>query len=276
MPLVISGDVVLGETSESLDVALGLDHPRILYDDIIRIATSVEASSEQVGFEVENALDYLTWDFWKPTTAPSTTPATITVTLDEAAPVDYVLLAAHTLGSTGNSVTISYWDGAAWVVIDEASPGSDKVLVFLFNEAFSNKYQLKIQGGSIPSVGVFMLGKALAVERKLYKGHIPITLSKRTVRLPNKSEGGQWLGTSIRREGAGTTITFSNLSSDWVRAKLEPFIEAARTYPFGWVWRPEDFPAEVAYCTTTDDIRPLNSGPRDKMSVSFSVDGILE
>lgn len=268
MGLYISSDFVLGEGE------LALDHPRILWDDISRHAgTTIVSSSEQVGFELENAFDYLTWDFWR----PSSIPATITITTAVAEDVDYALIAAHNLGTTDKTVTLEYYNGSAWVAIDDANPANDRVIVFLFDNVFSNQFRLTVSGdATVPSIGVFMIGKALAVQRKLYKGHTPITLSKRTVKQPNRSEGGHWLGTSIRREGAATTIAFGNLKSDWIRQKFEPFIEAARSYPFGWVWRPDEFPAEVAYVFAPDDIRVINSGPRDFMSTSFAVEGILD
>lgn len=269
--IVVSSEVVLGEPGVGPDAILPLSHPRILYDDINRRGT-ISGSTQQTGFEAENAADYLTWDFWR----PSTLPAELTVTTEEAEPFDYALIAAHTLGTNRNNVTLQYHNGSSWTTISALSPGTDRVIVFLFTELFSNRARIQITEGTVPSIGVFMVGKALAVQRKLYKGHTPITLSKRTVKQPNRSEGGHWLGTSIRREGAATSIAFANLKSDWIRQKFEPFIEAARSYPFGWVWRPDEFPAEVAYVFAPDDIRVVNSGPRDFMSTSFAVEGILD
>ena len=128
----------------------------------------------------------------------------------------------------------------------------------------------------MPSIGVAMLGKALAVERKLFRQHVPITFGRRTIIRPQTAEGGQWLGRSIQRDGVATGIAFQNLTSAWVREYFDPFIVSARTYPFGWAWRPEDYPAEVAYVWTVGDISPVNSGPRDFMSVNFKVEGIVD
>ena len=269
MPIIIGSGIVLGEPAG----VLPLDHPRIMYDDIVNAAT-LTPSTEETGFEAVNIADYLTWDFWKPTALP----ATLEIESLAAADVDYALIAAHNLGTVGASISIDYWDGAAWVeIVSEVSPGNDSVLAFLFTSVTSNKFRLNVSGGAtMPSVGVFMLGTALAVERKLYKQHTPITLGRRTLIRPQSSEAGQWLGRSIQRDGVATTITFNNLTSAWVRASLDPFIVAARTRAFGWAWRPADYPAEVAYCQAVGDINPVNSGPRDFMSVSFKVEGLVD
>lgn len=271
MALVISSEVVIG-TPEEEEALQPLSYPRILYHDILRIpGTTVVASSESTDFEAENVGDYLTWDFWR----PAELPATLTITTPEAETVDYALIAAHTIGSTMTAVKLEYFDGSDWVALFETAPGVDNVIVALFDAVTTNQFRLSLAGSSIPSIGVVMLGRALAMQRKLYQGHGPITLSKRTVKLPNRSEGGQWLGASIRREGVQTSISFAHLTASWVRSKFEPFIESARKYPFGWVWRPEEFPAEVAYVQAIGDIRPTNSGPRDMMSVTFEVEGLI-
>jgi len=270
MGIVISSGLVLGVD----DSILPLDHPRIMYDDILRGAV-LTPSTEAVGFEAINVNDYLTYDFWRPTALP----ATLEVETEEARPVDYVLIAAHTLGSAATSVLAQYHNGATWVTFGEnlqVLPGSNLPVVFLFEEVMSNRFLFTFTGSEIPSIGVVMMGRALAVERKLYRGHTPIMLGRKTTIRPSRSENGQWLGRSIRREGVATEIALSNLTASWVREKLDPFIESARVYPFGWAWRPADFPAEVAYCWTLADIKPVNTGPRDLMGVTFGVEGSIE
>lgn len=274
MPLVISNGMVLGEPESAS--ALALDHPRIMYEDLVRDAT-ITPTSEQAGFEAVNVADYLTWDFWKPVTLP----ASIIIETEEATEIDYALIAAHTLGTCKASVGVDYWNGSAYVELFSTAPGTDKVVVSLFSAVSSNRFRLRLIAGTdpletlpIPAIGVVMLGKALAVERKLFRGHKPITMSRRTIIRPQSSEGGQWLGRSIQRDGLATDISFQNITGAWMRAKFDPFIISARQYPFGWAWRPADYPAEVAYCWSLADIVPVNTGPRDLMSVSLKVEAI--
>lgn len=251
-----------------------LDHPRILWNDVARRRSAVVASTEVAGFEGANAFDYLTFDYWK----PSTLPATLELQLSVAEEVDSALIAAHSLGSDECQAKLQYHNGADWVdLTSEISPADDNVAAFLFPSVTASRFRLSVDSDASPAgqpvVGVLMIGQALALQRRIYRGHTPITMGRRTTVRPQLSEGGQWLGRSIRREGVATDIALTNLTAEWVRANLDPFIEAARTYPFGWFWRPDGYPAEVALVWTSGDIVPTNSGPRDLMSVSFAVEG---
>lgn len=274
MAVVISSEFVLSEA----DAEIPLSYPRILYDDIFRDGT-ITASSEQTDFEAENVSDGLTWDYWK----PDDLPAWIEVQTDAAEEVDYALL-VHTLGSSGTTVKAQYHNGSAWVdLTQEVSPGTDRVLAFLFGEVTASRFRFYFSGenspAELPAVKVAMMGKALAMQRGVTLNHAPITLSRRTVARPQISEGGKLLGRSILREGVATTIAFEHLEADWLRENFEPFIESARVYPFGWVWHPVSYSAEVAYVWTpagSEDIRPEHAGNPDRMNVTFEVEGVIE
>jgi len=272
MALVISGSLVLGDA----EAGLGLSQPHIGWENRCRDSGCVvSTSTAQENFEGENVLLGLTYDFWKPTV----TPAVIAFTFPEAIAADYCGIAAHTLTETGCAVELQYWDGAAWVSLGDVQPGTDsgnKIVMFLFDQVSSAVWRLLITGGTaVPVLGPVNIGLSLKLERRLYGGHTPITLSKKTVIRPQKSETGQWLGRSIRREGATTKISLNNLTPAWVRSDFEPFIENSRTHPFFFAWRPSDYPAELAYCWTNTDIVATNSGTRDLMKSSFAVDAII-
>lgn len=270
MPTVISSSLVLGSSGAGASVPL--THPRILWDDWCRRGT-VTASTEAAGYPVENATDYLTYDWWR----PSAVPAWIEVEIPLLEPIDACLIAAHTIGSSGCSVKVQIWDGSAWTDASaETLPANDRVIFFLFDEVYATRARIYIQGGTVPDIGVVMFGKALATQRALYQGHSPINLSRRTTIRPNTSDSGQWLGRSIRRAGVATSITINNQRAGWIRDHFSPFIEAARTYPFGWAWRPQRWPEEVALVWVNDDIVPQNSGPIDMMTVTMDVEGHIE
>lgn len=267
MPVVISSSMVLGSSDDP-----PLTHPRILWDDWCRRGT-VTASTEAEGYPVENAVDYLTYDWWR----PSSIPAWIEVQIPISEPINSCLIAAHTLRTTECSIKVQYWDGANWVdASSEILPANNRVIMFLFDVVYTTRARVYIQGGTVPEIGVVMFGKALATQRAIYQGHSPVNLARRTDIRPNTSEGGQWLGRSIRREGVATSITINNQHADWMREKFEPFIDAARTYPFGWAWRPSRWPEEVALVWTNKDIVPQNSGPIDMMTVTIPVEGHIE
>ena len=277
MALVISGNLALGTTASELS----LKHPRIGYENRCRDANcTITTSTAQANLGGDSVISGLTYDFWKPTT----TPATITFAFTEAITADYCGIAAHTLTQTSNSVELEYWDAAAspaaWVSLGSVLPGNSNgnpTIMFLFDEISSQTWRLTLTGaGEIPTIGVVNLGAALKVERRIYGGHTPITLSKNTVIRPNKSENGQFLGRSIIREGATTGISLKNLTPAWVRASFYPFMDSARTYPFFWAWRPQLYADEVAYVWVNKDIVVSNSGQADLMDTSFTVEGFIE
>lgn len=274
MSVVISSELVLGPAP-----AIPLSYPRILYDDVWRDGT-ISASSEEEGYAAENVADGLTWDHWRPIDLP----AWIEVQLSAGEEVDYALLAAHTIGTAAATVKPQYHNGSAWVdLASEVSPGTDKVLAFLFSAVTASRFRFYFGGqnspSELPSIGIAMMGKALAMQRGVTLNHAPITLSRRTNVRPNVSEGGQTLGRSILRAGVSTQISFAHLERDWLRDEFEPFIESARVHPFGWVWAPVDYPAEVAFIWTPagrPDITPVHTGQQEYMSVTFDVEGIVE
>jgi hypothetical protein len=271
MAVVISSELVLNPSE-----AIPLSYPRILYQDIFREGT-ITASTEEADAPAENVADGLTWDFWTPTALP----ATLEVQLGAAADVDYAWLGPHTLGTNEVTVKGEYHDGADWVTMfDEYSPGTDRVVAFLFEQVTASRFRYVFSGlGGMPSIAIAMMGKALAMQRGVTLNHAPITLQRVTKASPHTSEGGQTLGRSILRQGVKTSIEFENLQTSWLRTYFEPFMESARVYPFGWVWSPVNYPAEVALCWTPagkEDIRPEHSGLPDRMNVSFDVDGVIE
>lgn len=273
MAVVISSSLVLGEIG-----TVPLSHPRILYDNIYRRGT-ISAGTEETGFAAENVGDDLTWDYWRPTTLPDR----IEVQLDEGEEVNCAAI-VHNLGTVSNTVKFQYHNGSDWVdLTDEISPGTDHVLMFIFDTVIASRFGFYLTGetspAEMPSIAIAAAGKALAMERGVTLNHRPITMQRRTVLQNNMSEGGQRLGASIKREGVATQIAFKNIDHDWYRENFDPFAESARVYPFFWAWSPVDYPAEVAFLWLppgNEDIRPEYADLPDRFDVAFEVEGIVE
>lgn len=251
-----------------------INHPRIGWQSWTRDDTSISvaSSSEVSGYEDDNVLSENTYEWWQ----PSSLPATLTFTLSGAKNVDYVGIAAHTLGQNNCEVKWQYWNGSSWVDLMDETISNDEPIMGLFASVSATQFRLRIlSGDNEPLVGVLYFGEVMESQRGIYVGHSPISLSKRSIIRPNRSEGGNWLGRSVIRQGAATNIELNNLTADWVRSDLKPFIESAALYPFFFAWNPSGWPSEVGYCWTDDDIIAGNTGPRDFMSVSFKVEAYL-
>lgn len=123
------------------------------------------------------------------------------------------------------------------------------------------------------TIAVVYVGDALQMQRPIYRGVDPAPLNRVTEYTNNVSEGGQWLGRDITRQGLKTKPRWQNLDPVWLRSYFDPFASAARRLPFFYSWNPLEFPNDVAYCWTSKDIQPSITGPRNLMSVEIEMEG---
>src|SRR5690625_2944541 len=237
MSVFLSDALVLSSST-----AVPLTHARIGYRSILR-PDNVTASSAHPDHPAANAATVNTYQFWQ----PASLPATLTVDAGEAVEVDYLGIARHTLHGCAVSLQSSE-DGSAWVTRIDIAP-ENKALMLLIEPTVARYWRLRIEGSGTPEVGVVFIGKALAMQRMIYGGHSPITLSRQTTIRPSKSDTGQFLGRTVIRRGVQTSASWRHLTADWYRQHFDPFVEYATQQqgPFFFAWRPESFPQEVAY-----------------------------
>lgn len=244
-----------------------LNHARIGYQNLT-FGKTPAASSSATGRPAIAATYPTTFEYW----APTALPATWAVDLGTAQAVDYCGIMGDLNGAT--VAVQSSPDNTTWTTRCTIGPTSDRVNMGLFEEVSARYWRLYITG-FLPNIAVVYLGKALAMQRKIYHGHTPLTLSRITELSNNMSDTGQWIGRSIIRQGAQTSCDWAHLRADWYRANFDPFVEAAREAPFFIGWRPEQYPAELGFVWTNGDIKPQNTGPRDLMSVGVSFQGLI-
>jgi hypothetical protein len=226
------------------------------------------ASSSATGKPAIAAAYPTTFEYWQPTALP----ATWAVDLGSAQAVDYFGLVGDMNGAT--VALQSSTNNSTWTTQQTQSGLTDRINMFLFLPVTARYWRLYITG-SLPSIAVVYIGKALAMQRKIYQGHSPLTLSRDTELSNNVSDGGQYLGRSIIRQGASTSFGWQHLKADWYRANFDPFVQAARVAPFFIAWRPEQYPSEMGFVWTGNDIKPANTGPRDFMGVDMTVRGLI-
>lgn len=242
-----------------------LNYSRIGYQNYTEGKTPT-ASSSATGYPAVAATYPTTFEYWK----PATIPATWEIDQGAAVACDYFGLVGDFNGATIN--VQSSPNNTTWTTQVSGSP-TDRVAMFLFASVTARYWRIQVTGAT-PSIAVIYIGAALAMQRKIYQGHSPLTLSRVTDTTQNVSETGQYLGRSITRKGLKTNCEYQHLKADWYRANFDPFVEAARTAPFFYAWRPLAYPSELGFVWTTGDIKPTNSGPKDFMSVGFTVTGI--
>lgn len=266
MAVIISSSMVLGAPLE-----VPLTHARIGYKSVVQdLTTTLTATSAASGFDVDSLREYNTFERWQ---ATSTATQVISITPATGTSTDYLGISNHNFGTISATVTLQYSNNnSSWTTVEAFIPADDTAIMLLFADITAPFWRVVIAGSSAaPAAAVLFLGKTLAMQRAIYQGHTPINLSRQTELRPTTSEGGQWLGRSIVRKAIQTSYSWSNLKAAWYRANFDPFVEASLKQPFFIAWRPLSYPLEVAYAWTSGDIAPTNSGPKDYMSVGFSV-----
>jgi hypothetical protein len=244
-----------------------LNHARIGWENLAYGLTPT-SSTAAAGFPAIAATYPTTFEFWKPTALP----AAWGIDFGSAKTVDYCGLVGDLNGATIEIQSSSNF--STWTTRGTIGPTTDRINMALFLPVEARYWRLLVTV-AIPSIAVVYLGQALAMQRKIYQGHTPLTLSRMTELSNNMSDGGQYLGRSVIRKGAQTSCDWSHLTADWYRANFDPFVKAARTAPFFIGWRPESYPNELGYVWTDNDIAPQNTGPKNYMSVGVSFMGLI-
>lgn len=266
MSILITQSALLDETRE-----YPFTHSHIGFHTLTRDGT-LTASTETTGHPAYAAGLPNTYESW----IASALPSWIQVDWGSSIECNYVGIASHDIGTTGAGVAVQYSnDGVSWTdAVASSTFQTDTPIMMFFDNIIARYWRLYITGATVPTIGVWYVGRALAMQRPIYGGHSPITLSRNNITRSNRSEGGQFLGRYIVRSSVRAQYSYKHLEASWYRSCFDKFVLSARQYPFFIAWRPLDFPREVAYGWTTSDIRPSNMGIRDLMEVSFDVEGI--
>lgn len=250
------------------------DNPRIGYDNLIT-AGSLSSDEADADFPLTNLENDASYPPWKGETAAS---QNIVAALTGAQTVDYIGLARHNFGTASITYTLEHASssGGPWTSIVSNSPSDDRPILHQFTETTDSFFRLALSGmTAVPELAVWYLGQILVVERRIYVGHSPITLSPNRRVSTGRSENGQFLGRVRRATTYRARISLQNLDPDWYRNNLDPFVDVVDSQAFFWAWRPESFADEVAYCWADEEPRPANQRSNGMMQWDLSIQGIV-
>jgi len=266
--IVITDDYMLDP-----DIEAPVWHTRILSDNIARDGSVSASSNDDTEGHINAPASDQTFEWWR----PNSMPAWWAVDAGSSADVDCVGIAVHDMQENDVAVKVQYSsDGNSWNDVEgaEAIPETESPVMILFKAQSARYWRLYFTGGSPPRIGVVYIGKAIAMPRPVqWMGHAPGTLNANTIKRANQSERGQRLGATVIRIGFEAAFTVSNLDEDWIRDYFATFMRQARRYGYFIAWRPTQFPREVLYGWTDDDIVPENAqgGTTRLMSVSWDM-----
>lgn len=207
--------------------------------------------------------------------------------------IDYIGIGRHNLAENGFQYEIqSSIDGTTWVTrAGPKVPNDESAIVEYFDLRADEFWRivLKVTSENVPApiIGHIKLGVALVLQRRIFVGHQPASLARNTARTSYGSENGQYLGQIVKRSYYKTSIQQENNTAAFVRENIVPFIDHINghtikedTAPatFFFAWRPGDYPDEVIYGWSNDNIQPENSGvglgAMGRMSWGCSVEAI--
>lgn len=268
--IVMSSDFVLTLTEATANT------PIIGYHNLLS-TTNIVASAEASGYPASNLANPLTYSEWKGTSVS----AAVTLTFTNSGYTDninYLGIAEHNLGTTGSSILVEGNTGSGYTTIASLNPGDDTPIMFLFVGAVYTSIRVTIDpsGAEVPRIAVMYIGTKMEIERNIYVGHSPLAFSRKDNVVGGRSENGKYTGRIILSSGISGSIALQNLTAAWYRNNFEygTFKDTARTEPFFFAWRPGTYPLEVAYCWTTDNPVPSNTGVNGMMAVTIGVEGI--
>ena len=226
-----------------------------------------------------NAVTPATSEYWLPDV--TTTTANLSAELGAARTVSFAAIAAHNLADLGATVRIRRsTDGISWsdAGAGAVTPTDNRPIAWRMETSGQDAahWQLYITGltsGDPVAVGVFLLGDDLVFPERFYRGFSPV-LTPTDVRMQsNISEGGNFLGSSVASEASTLSVSVEHVPQAFIRGAewtaFQRWFNEARPCFFGW--RPADFPEDIHYVIRSGGaIRPVNSGPRSRMSFEFT------
>jgi hypothetical protein len=262
MGLHISDNLVLGQLQVSSGNAAVLGYKNEADFN------NISATSETVNNPATNMINPATAFAWQ---ASSNADQTITIETD-GAEIDFIGIARHNLFQQGLTVTVKF-NGV--VVVPETPTRDSQVIMYVVNSATPDTITIEIKGATVaPTIAVLYAGKAVVFERNIYVGHTPITYARERDELTGTSQDGEYLGNVVRNEIKRNQVDLKNLTPNWYRQELDPFLKQSPRVPAFFAWRPESFPFEVGYVWVKGNPKPVNQRANGMMSISLNLEGI--
>lgn len=275
MAIYISQDLVL---SEIVEAPVNPNNPLIGYHTILT-TTGVAVSSEAFPYLGVNLANPRTDLYWQ---AGDTADQTITITNTDVVPLDYVGIARHNSLEAQNTIEIEGYtavdefDDPIWeVLIAEHMPASNDPLLYRFAKEIYLGIRIHFKANVVaPLAAVVYCGELLTLIRRIYVGHPPMTLNRKTRTQTGRSENGNFLGRVILSETMETNVSMKNVPPLWYREYMVPFVTVSQEQPFFWAWRPSTYPAEVGFAWLTADLTVDNQRPNGMMQFAMAMQGI--
>lgn len=279
MSVVISSSFVVSP-SVSGGGTINADNPLIGWHSIVADAT-ISTTTEEAEFPADFMANPATHLRWVGQLASPAVDEYVTVTNPDLVDLDYIAIARHNFFTAQIPVSVEYLDvnssPEAWVeLIAEVLLPNDGPALFRFPKLPYAAIRLRLQPGTAaPTIAAVYCGALLVLQRRVYVGHTPIPYGRELMIANHRSVAGNFLGRIVLGKKTKTAANLQNLTADWYRANMEPFLQNAQERPFFFAWRPSSYPYEVGYCWLVNDPMPKNQLANGMMQVDLQMEGVV-
>lgn len=272
MSVVISGSFVLGSVSSGGEL-ITADNPLVGYNNRVTVG-NLSTTTALASFPAVNLTNPATYLRWQGTSIVA--DEYITMALATAELCDYVGIARHNFGTAAITVSLEIFNGSIWVeVVSPFIPANDGPILMRFTPQGILSIRIRLQPGTaVPTIATVYAGTLLVLQRRLYVGHVPLKYSQITKISNGRSESGNFLGRIVINRQSKTTVDLDNLTADWYRANMVPFVNASQDNPFFFAWRPGTYPNEVGYAWLLNDPHLLNQRSNGMVKTTLELGGI--
>lgn len=243
--------------------------PMVSYRNLLANGTITNALLPS-GAPRADAVTEDTTEYWAPTGAD-----TLRVTLASAEPADVCFIAAHTLGTEGESLSVQYLDGT-WQTLATITPTDDQPFMVVFPRKTATQWGISVTGAC--QIGVAWIGPRIVIPGGVVPDYSPVWASRRVEKYPGVTRRGHFRGQRIERIGASLSVQFMPLEHDFALNDLSGFRDHYNEgRAFIWASAPMVFPDDAAYCWAPDNavFAPSIRAGGDLVNLSLAMEAFV-
>jgi hypothetical protein len=240
--------------------------------------SSVTASSEPdpVNYSYQNVYDGRAYTYWKVAAGTNY----LTFVFPSAKSVNayaFYSPGEETLFNLGGTFQLQYSidGGANWLDFHAAEAPTNSTPIYRSEDdtISASRWRWKFICASDFYISILSFGTDFEFERGDWVGVSPPKFARDTTLTNNTSQGGNWLGRSIIRNGMILSFNIEWTTESFMHNYWYDFVIWAERKPWFLLYNGLDYPSDAAYCWTAPDIgKPMNSHP-NFMSTKLKVLG---
>jgi hypothetical protein len=244
---------------------------RIAWDNLLtHDDATITFSSETAGYEADRAYDWLECDAWK---ASASGDSWIMAVFSLPQAVNYFAFHATTLFTNGATIALQYSldAGVTWMTASTATPTHNGAHYLCFDSILAPQWRVLVTSTPASEIGVVSFGTDFMLELGQWVGLVPPQWGRDTVVSNTIANNGAMIGRSIMRNGAKSALSLEWITQAFIETYWMPFLIAAETHAFFYLWDKINHPDQAAFCATDGKITPpsLSQSKFAKASLSF-------